>query len=134
MAFDCEVLLDWLISPETCFLQYLTLFLRLAVAEWSDFATRMSGISHLQVEGGGDFDAMATGDEQDERELVLSEEEAELLAKAISCLSGLADSARGLEKRQLLPYNLTPLLNRIDQIVELYEQCGDANECDVGDY
>lgn len=131
MGFDSGVLLDWLISPETSFLQYLTLFLRFAVAEWSDFATLMSGVSLLPVEGDGSCDATANGDEQ---ELVLSEEEARRLAKAISCLSGLAASARGLEKRRLLPYNLTPLLKRIDEIVELYEQCGDADECGMSDY
>ncbi|CAN0446179.1 unnamed protein product, partial [Ectocarpus sp. 8 AP-2014] len=37
VRFDSGVLLDWLTSPETAFLQYLTMLLRFAVAEWSDF-------------------------------------------------------------------------------------------------
>lgn len=75
------------------------------------------------------------GDSGDDDELVLSEEQAERLARAISCLSGLAASVRGLQSSRLLPYNPAPLLRRIDEIVELYEQCGDADECEInGDY
>lgn len=67
-------------------------------------------------------------EEGEEEELVLSEEEADRLGKVVSCLSGLVASARGLEKNGLVPYSLAPLLRRIDQVVSLYEDCGDADE------
>lgn len=139
MHFDAGVLLDWLISPETSFLEYLTMLLRLAVAEWSDFAVRVSCARVVAPENGPEERIRVPGgvqdqgineneeeEEEEEDELVLSEEEAGRLGKAVSCLSGLVTRARVLEKRGLVPYNLSPLLRRIDQVVLLYEDCGDA--------
>lgn len=147
VRFDSGVLLDWLISPETRFLQYLTMLLRLAVAEWSDFAVRVSFARASVLESVcGVGKPAARAEERDkiggkereeegeeEEELVLSEEEAEQLGKVVSCLSGLVASARGLEKNGLVPYSLAPLLRRIDQVVSLYEDCGDADEGEGGD-
>lgn len=140
VRFDPGVLLDWLISPETRFLQYLTMLLRLAVAEWSEFAVRVSCAreSEPRVCGVGaptrikeqeKWEGRET-EEEEEEELVLSEEEAARLGRVVSCLSGLVGSARGLEKSGLVPYSLAPLLRRIDQVVSLYEDCGDAEEAE----
>ena len=138
VQFDSGVLLDWLISPETSFLQYLTMLLRLAVAEWSDFAVRLSCARVVAPENGADLGINVSGgvqgqegvqeeeEEEEEEELVLSEEEAGRLGNVVSCLSDLVTSARALEKSGLVPYNLAPLLRRIDQVVLLYEECGDA--------
>lgn len=129
MRFDPGVLLDWLISPETTFLRYLTLLLRVAVAEWPEFAANVSGASLSTA--GIDGSERAVGgmvDENEEEELVLSEEEAERLSSVVSCLSGLVSIARGLERNGLVPYNVAPLLRRIEQVVLLYEDCGDAHE------
>lgn len=141
MRFDSGVLLDWLISPETRFLQYLTMLLRLAVAEWSDFAVRVSCARSSVAESVCAASATARAEERDkvngtekemeeeeEEEMVLNEEEADRLGKVVSCLGGLVASARGLEKNGLVPYSLAPLLRRIDQVVSLYEDCGDAEE------
>lgn len=132
VRFDSGVLLDWLISPETNFLQYLTMLLRLALVEWPDFAARVSCARVVALENGEDTCAPAgklEGTEgEEEKELVLSDEEAGRLGQAVSCLSGLVASARSLEKKGLAPYNLAPLLRRIDQVVSLYEECGDAEE------
>lgn len=135
VRFDSGVLLDWLISPETKFLQYITMLLRLAVAEWSDFAVRVScarvsAPERLCRVGAPDVgvEKQETMEEEEEEELVLSKEEAGRLGKVVSCLSGLVASARGLEKSGLVPYRLAPLLRRIDQVVSLYEDCGDAEE------
>lgn len=137
VRFDSGVLLDWLISPETNFLQYLTMVLRLALAEWSEFATRVSCAKDVALENEGDASVPAgrIEDEEgkEEEELILSEEEAGRLGQAVSCLSGLVASARGLEKNGLAPYNLAPLLRRIDQVVSLYEDCGDADEGENSD-
>ncbi|CAN0028584.1 unnamed protein product, partial [Hapterophycus canaliculatus] len=137
VRFESGLLLDWLISPETSFLRYVTMLLRFAVAEWPQFAARVAGASvaisesraHMRTsmkcleenEGEGE-------EEEEEEELFLSEEEADRLGKSVSCLSGLLTSARALEKNGLVPYNLAPLLRRIGQVVSLYEDCGDAEE------
>lgn len=123
------MLLDWLISPETKFLRYLTLLLRVAVAEWPEFAANVSGAS-LSVAGIDGSEGVRGGmeDEDNQEELVLSEEEAERLSSVASCLSGLVSTARGLERSGLVPYNVAPLLRRIEQVVLLYEDCGDAHE------
>ena len=136
VRFDSGVLLDWLISPETRLLQYLTMLLRLAVAEWSDFAVRVSCAKFRAsaFEGVYAVGIAAREEERDEmegkeeEELVLSEEEADRLGKVVSCLSRLVASARGLEKKGLVPYSLAPLLRRIDEVISLYEDCGDAEE------
>lgn len=109
------------------------MLLRLALAEWSDFATRVSCARIVAIEDSEDACVVAAGeiDEEEgkeEEELILSEEEAGRLGQAVSCLSTLVASARGLEKNGLSPYNLAPLLRRIDQVVSLYEDCGDAEE------
>ncbi|CAN0547658.1 unnamed protein product, partial [Ectocarpus sp. 8 AP-2014] len=134
VRFDSGVLLDWLTSPETAFLQYLTMLLRFAVAEWSDFAIRVSCAKGVAVEDGVDAvqnteDEIEMEEEEEEKEeLVLSEEEANRLGRAMSCLGGLVASARALDRNGLVPYNITPLLRRIDQVVSLYEECGDAEQ------
>eukprot|EP00903_Cladosiphon_okamuranus_P010050 g9529.t1 len=138
VRFDSGVLLDWLISPETRFLQYLTMLLRLAVAEWSDFAVRVSCATSSMAGSVCAASSTARAEEREkakakeeedgEEELVLSEEEADRLGKVVSCLGGLVARARGLEKNGLMPYSLAPLLRRIDQVVSLYEDCGDAEE------
>lgn len=135
MRFDSGVLLDWLTSPETAFLQYLTMLLRFAVAEWSDFATRVSCARVVALEDGVDVVQNAEDEEkemeeeeEEKEELVLSEEEATRLGRAMSCLSGLVASARALDRNGLVPYNIAPLLRRIDQVVSLYEECGDAEQ------
>ena len=140
VRFDSGVLLDWLISPETRFLQYLTMLLRLAAAEWSDFAVRVSCARVGVLESVCVSAAIGVEErektkeeeeeeeEQEEEQLVLSEEEAGRLGRVVSCLSGLVASARSLEKNGLVPYSLTPLLARIDQVVSVYEDCGDADE------
>lgn len=195
VRFDSRVLLDWLISPETSFLPYLTLLLRLAVLEWSEFAAGVSSAGYVALpkkrcdshaphglEGSEDKlvvrdseEELVLGDseeelvsevskeelvledsdekvvlkvpkeklvledseeklvlkdseeelvlEDSEQELVLSEEEAERLGRTVSCLSGLVTSVRGLERNGLMPFNLSPLLRRIGQVVSLYEEC-----------
>ncbi|CAM9444884.1 unnamed protein product [Ectocarpus fasciculatus] len=135
VRFDSGVLLDWLTSPETAFLQYLTMLLRFAVAEWSDFATRVScarAVAHKDevdvVAQNVDDEEEMEAEEEEKEELVLSEEEADRLGRAMSCLSGLNASARALDKSGLVPYNIAPLLRRIDQVVSLYEECGDAEQ------
>ncbi|CAM9334702.1 unnamed protein product [Ectocarpus sp. 4 AP-2014] len=134
VRFDSGVLLDWLTSPETAFLQYLTMLLRFAVAEWSDFAARVSCARVVALEDGVDAvqnteDEKEMEEEEEEKEeLVLSEEEANRLGRAMSCLSGLVASARALDRNGLVPYNISPLLRRIDQVVSLYEECGDAEQ------
>ncbi|CAM9492111.1 unnamed protein product [Ectocarpus sp. 13 AM-2016] len=134
VRFDSGVLLDWLTSPETAFLQYLTMLLRFAVAEWSDFAARVSCARVVALEDGVDAvqkteDEKEMEEEEEEEEgLVLSEEEANRLGRAMSCLSGLVASARALDRNGLVPYNIAPLLRRIDQVVSLYEECGDAEQ------
>lgn len=132
VGFDSGVLMDWLISPETRFLTYLTFFLRFAIAEWSDFAAHVSGSSLSHV-GYDDITLCPTEDNEDDEVLILSEGEAERLGRAMLCLTKLATNARDLEKRRLLPYNLAPLLKRIDELVNLYERCGDAGGSDSGD-
>lgn len=109
------------------------MLLRLALAEWSDFATRVCCARIVALENREDTSVVAAGKLEEEEgkeveEFVLSEEEAGRLGQAVSCLSGLVASARGLEKNGLAPYNLAPLLRRIDQVVSLYEDCGDAEE------
>lgn len=150
VRFDSGVLLDWLISPETSFLPYLTLLLRLAVVEWSEFAARVSCAGYVApskvcsdlhapdgvedseegfvlVDPGEEL--VTTNSEEElvledsEEELVLTEEEAERLGRTVSCLSGLVASVRGLERNGLMPFNLSPLLRRIGQVVSLYEEC-----------
>ncbi|CAN0463837.1 unnamed protein product [Ectocarpus sp. 12 AP-2014] len=134
VRFDSGVLLDWLTSPETAFLQYLTMLLRFAVAEWSDFAARVSCARVVALEDRVDAvqnteDEKEVEEEEEEKEeLVLSEEEANRLGRAMSCLSGLVASARALDRNGLVPYNIAPLLRRIDQVVSLYEECGDAEQ------
>lgn len=135
VRFDSGVFLDWLISPETNFLRYLTMLLRFAVAEWPEFATRVSCARIVTVEARARTSSLMKDFEEEEEkegeeELVLSGEEADRLGKSVSCLSGLVTSARTLEKNGLVPYNLAPLLRRIDQVVSLYEDCGDAEERD----
>lgn len=138
LRYDADILLDWLVSPETCFLPYMTLLLRTAVANWSEFAARVSGARPI-IDGNGteegreddDDDYHNDGnDDDDDREdaLVLSDEQAERLGMVMSCLSELVANLRALQKKALVPYNVTPLLRRMAQVVELYEECGDA--CD----
>lgn len=133
------MLLDWLISPETNFLCYLTLLLRFAVAEWGDFVTRVCGASTslphdsksppLKREDEGEGDE---NEEPDGEEIVLSDEETERFGRVMTCLADLVSSVRGLEKNGLLPYDLSPLLKRLDQVMELYEQCEeDVDRSDV---
>lgn len=136
VRFDSGVLLDWLISPETSFLPYITRFLRVSVAEWSDFAARVSGASLASLGSdrcsGGPASTNNEEEGEGEEELVLSEAEAERLNRVMSCLSELLAIARALQIKGLAPYNLAPLLRRIEQIVLLYEDCGDAeNESDT---
>lgn len=127
VRFDPAVLLDWLISPETSFLPYLTLVLRVAVADWPGFAARVSGAFLAAPENDCDLRLpFGTGGEEEEEELVLSDEEAEQLGRTMGCLSGLLASARVLRKNGLVPYDIAPLLKRIGQVVSLYEECGDA--------
>lgn len=129
VRFDSGVLLDWIISPETCFLRYITVLLRLAASEWPEFAARVSGASFDKFKADSQIGPSCSdgGDGVDgEEELVLSEDEAEQLGSVMSCLSSLATSARGVEEKGLAPFNVAPLLKRIDQIVSLYEDCGDA--------
>ncbi|CAM9492998.1 unnamed protein product [Scytosiphon promiscuus] len=142
VRFDSGVLLDWLISPETSFLRYLTMLLRFAVAEWPHFAARVSCAKVVTLQTGAQIASFVKhveggqGEEEEkeeeEEELVLSEEEADRLGKSVSCLNGLVTSARALEKSGLVPYNLAPLLRRIDQVVSLYEDCGDADDAELG--
>ena len=154
VRFDSGVLLDWLISPETSFLPYLTLLLRLAVVEWSEFAARVSCAGYVGpqkrsdwhapngVEGSEAESVLEDSEEKlvledseeklvsedSEEELVLTEEEAERLGRTVSCLSGLVASVSSLERNGLMPFNLSPLLRRIGQVVSLYEEscCDDA--------
>lgn len=102
--------------------------LRVAVAEWPDFAARVSGASLAAARKNKEPFLARKNTENEEEELLLSDEEAERLGRAASCLSRLASSAKGLASTGLLPYNLSPLLKRIDQVVSLYESCGDAEE------
>lgn len=133
VRFDSAVLLDWIISPETCFLRYITILLRLAVSEWPEFAARVSGARFDKFTADSQPGPYCSHEGDVEEELVLSEDEAEQLGSVMSCLSSLATSARGLEGKGLVPFNVAPLLKRIYQIVALYEDCGDAQteeDCD----
>lgn len=133
VRFDSGVLLDWVISPETCFLRYITILLRLSVSEWPEFAARVSGARFDKFKADSQPGPSCSHGGDGEEELVLSEDEAEQLGSVMSCLSSLATSARGLEGKGLAPFNLAPLLKRIDQLVSLYEDCGDARseeDCD----
>lgn len=150
VSFDSRLLLDWLISPETSFLAYLTLVLRLALADWPDFVVHVSssgsslplldktgiiGITARDMEGEANDDAGDAGnsdddddEEEDEEAIVLSEEGTVRLTRVVDCLAALATSARGLEKRGLLPYDLSPMLKRIKQVQDLFEECESAED------
>ena len=79
MRFDSRVLLDWLISPETSFLQYLTLLLRLAVVEWSEFAARVSSAGYVAPPKTCSDSRAPHGLEGSEDELVSRDSEEELV-------------------------------------------------------
>ncbi|CAM9895209.1 unnamed protein product [Choristocarpus tenellus] len=110
VGFDHELLLDWLISPETRFLTYLTGFLKMVVGDWPGFVVHTVGV------------AIPPNDEGDE-EVVLSGMEAEGVSKVMSCLAGLSSSAGRLQGRGLTPFNLMPLLQRMDRVLELFDEC-----------
>ncbi|XP_018619371.2 protein Lines homolog 1 [Scleropages formosus] len=57
VAFDHSVLLDFLISTETCFLDYFVRYLKLLRNNWEDFAAICQGIEALNSKAGFDVAA-----------------------------------------------------------------------------
>nr|XP_056722071.1 protein Lines homolog 1 [Euleptes europaea] len=47
IAFDSTVLLDFLISSETCFLEYLVRYLKLLIEDWRHFANASEGLKPM---------------------------------------------------------------------------------------
>ncbi|CAM9488646.1 unnamed protein product [Discosporangium mesarthrocarpum] len=121
VGFDHSLLLDWVISPETSFLTYLTQLLRVAVRDWSSFVLHTAGVRlPLGQQRNDDRDR-----EKEEEEVILSGAEADRVNGLMTCLEALFTSAKSLEERGLTPFGLSPLLRRMACVLRMYEGCSE---------
>lgn len=96
---DSDVLLDFLVSNETCFLLYLLRFLKYIRKNWSNFVRSCSESS-----------SSSRGNELD---------------NTMSVLIRLMMQIKRLVSKNLFPYNISPVLRLLDNCETLYE----GNEC-----
>lgn len=93
ISYDSSVLLDWLVSNETQFLQYFVKYLKLAVATWEDF---------VEISMSKSFQTMSS--EQSAHKFDLTTETLQKLKKSIC----------RLVKADLFPYSPKPLIKLLD--------------------
>ncbi|CAG9833698.1 unnamed protein product [Diabrotica balteata] len=94
VSHDPEILLDYLVSNETCFLLYLLRFLKFTKRNWSKFISSCG-------EG-----STSRGNELDD---------------TMSVLIRLKMQISRLVSRDLFPYNITPILRLLEVCENLYE-------------
>lgn len=107
ISFKSEVLLDFLISEETCFLWYLIRFLKYIRSDWNTFRSRCddwlsADNGRIGVRGGRD-------------------ESLSVLARAMDTLTQLRVQIDRLVLQAVFPYPISPVLQLLRQCESLYE-------------
>ncbi|KAK7912975.1 hypothetical protein WMY93_013186 [Mugilogobius chulae] len=144
LAFDHRVLLDFLISTETCFLEYFVRYLRLLRTDPEGFSaacsslevqprTEMGNRGSVSTEcalGAGqqcevllvDYSSSGESDTEDVERTVdtdKAQDKDTLLESAVRCLSLLLELVSRLHSKKLFPYNPNSLMKLLTETQEL---------------
>ncbi|GLV45542.1 lines [Carabus blaptoides fortunei] len=98
VTHDSDVLLDYLVSNETCFLLYLLRYLKYIRRNWSSFVVSCETINGSSV-------ARSTNE----------------LDETMTVLIRLRHQISRLVNKQLFPYNINPVLRLLEMCESLYE-------------
>lgn len=137
--YDHSVLLDFLISSETNFLDYLWHYISYLVRTWSDYVIAME----RQKDDPIFFEPETDYYEATEQEFGISDGPKKYLHyfvipkllpnkvdKTLSCLIRLRYSLDGLIEKGLFPYNISPVLKHLAVLEALYEDLNFEEEED----
>ncbi|XP_077976019.1 uncharacterized protein LOC120341018 isoform X1 [Styela clava] len=102
LSYDSSILLDWLLSNETKFLQYFIRYLRILESSWKDFIKACNNKDDKTPKS-STSNGMRTCD------------------CSISTLIKLKTSIKNLAESNLFPYCPTPLLKRLNTIESIFE-------------
>ncbi|XP_061669410.1 protein Lines homolog 1 isoform X2 [Syngnathoides biaculeatus] len=130
VSADHRILLDFLISTETCFLDYLVRYLRYlrtdprgftASCRRLDAGGRSASVSGVRLVDYDDSDEEASGTSPD-RERSRSEaatSSGDALGRALACLVRLHRLLARLRDKKLFPYKADSLLKLLTQVIQL---------------
>uniref|UniRef100_A0A3Q1GV57 Lines homolog 1 n=1 Tax=Acanthochromis polyacanthus TaxID=80966 RepID=A0A3Q1GV57_9TELE len=140
ISFDHSILLDFLISVETCFLEYVLRYLKYLRDNWQSFIAACGGISVSGSLTASSADVVARSALERKPEdsslpvlqcdqtlcanmAPLSEQVTfETLTKTVFCLSELRVVVTRLHTKKLFPYNPSSLLKLLAQVENSYKQ------------
>uniref|UniRef100_A0A3P8RK05 Lines homolog 1 n=1 Tax=Amphiprion percula TaxID=161767 RepID=A0A3P8RK05_AMPPE len=152
VSFDHSILLDFLISVETCFLEYFLRYLKYLRDNWQSFIAACGGISVSGCDSSLQQVSLApevrlveydSSDESDpdntegsdvgprtsglsvsirQTQNELPAVTFETLAKTVFCLSELREVVTRLHTKKLFPYNPSALLKLLEQVENSYKQ------------
>lgn len=114
-----ELLLDLLVSNETCFLLYLLRFLKYIRSDWTTFRDRCNDWMAAGGQSNHSTGALLVDDTMPN--LAMS-----ILDRAMSVLIRLRMQIERLVMQSLYPYDITPIIDLLHQCENLYE--GNDNE------
>jgi len=120
LGYDHSVLLDFLISTETCFLEYFTNYLKFVTLNFEMFVELLEGLEENQM---NELEYELRGfqmETETEMETILKKETE--LDIVMSTLIRLKLSIERLVEKNLFPYNIQPLLLKIQKLEQFYEQ------------
>lgn len=123
LSFDHSVLLDFLISSETCFLEYLVLYLRLLRDCWQDFCSACTRMQTSTAPPAALVDYEISEEEEDREQLEISSG-SPLLRTIMKSLEDLQMVVLRLTSRGIFPYNPTSLLRLLSAAQALLHQHG----------
>ncbi|XP_061731606.1 protein Lines homolog 1 isoform X2 [Nerophis ophidion] len=132
VAFDHRVLLDFLISMETCFLEYLVRYLKYLRTDWQGFTAACQRVGVSPESDSGQVStssgrSLVDYDTSDESETDNAEGTAEgldcgntaaggTLARAVGCLTKLRLLVDRLQTKKMFPYNAESLLKLLAHV------------------
>ncbi|XP_062517025.1 protein Lines homolog 1-like isoform X2 [Corticium candelabrum] len=121
LRFDHSVLLDFLISSETRFLDYFTHYLKMLIQNWNAFRSPhrkleiLSQSREVEADAGvSDVDSEATT--------------SDCVDSVMTVLIRLRLAMERLQCQGLFPYNAAPLLALLERVEECYENDTDTTE------
>eukprot|EP01125_Pyxidicula_operculata_P019601 TRINITY_DN7114_c0_g1_i4.p1 TRINITY_DN7114_c0_g1~~TRINITY_DN7114_c0_g1_i4.p1 ORF type:complete len:342 (-),score=37.67 TRINITY_DN7114_c0_g1_i4:7-1032(-) len=126
ISYDHTIILDFLISNETLFLEYFIMYLNYLIQGWDEFSQSLTvqpkSASSINLTDPDELESLV--EQMGNISLVVDEPEESEHDKIMETLIPLALSVERAMEKDLFPYNATQLLKKLNFIENIYEEIG----------